>query len=128
MKFELSVRGLSPRPWGSDEMAWRRAIAKEARCQGAVQQVGRAAQDHHFEVSITFFLDRVNLERTDLDNLAKPVLDTLFTSRNPQVKDPSLTGALFAVDDDRVFQLTLSKKLAAALGEEGIDVTISWSS
>ena len=67
-----------------------------------------------------------HIQRADLDNLAKPVLDTLFRSRNAQVKDTSLTGALFDTDDDQVFKLVLEKRLVATDNDEGIDVTITW--
>ena len=67
-----------------------------------------------------------SIEHADLDNLAKPVLDTLFDSRNAQVQDKELTGALFDVDDDRVFQLIAAKKLVVGPDDEGIDITISW--
>jgi len=67
-----------------------------------------------------------HIEHVDLDNLAKPILDTLFHPRHPQVKDMSLTGALFDVDDDRIFKLNLEKRLVTPDTEEGIDVTIAW--
>ena len=38
----------------------------------------------------------------------------------------SLTGALFDVDDDRIFKLNLEKRLVTPDTEEGIDVTIAW--
>jgi len=67
-----------------------------------------------------------HIEHVDLDNLAKPILDTLFHPRHPQVKDMSLIGALFDVDDDRIFKLNLEKRLVTPDTEEGIDVTIAW--
>jgi hypothetical protein len=67
------------------------------------------------------------LGQADLDNLAKPQLDTLFLPRNVQVRDSSLTGALFDVDDDRVFRLNMEKRLVSTPADEGVDVTISWN-
>jgi len=65
-----------------------------------------------------------HIGRADLDNLAKPMLDTLFQTRNAQVKDLSLTGALFNVDDDRVFKLILEKRLVSTGAEEGVDIKV----
>jgi hypothetical protein len=68
-----------------------------------------------------------NIRRADLDNLAKPVLDTLFKPRNAQVKIKKYTGALFDnVDDDRVFTLTLSKQCVLVALDEGVDITVTW--
>lgn len=58
----------------------------------------------HFSVEAVFFLKDTNIERVDLDNLAKPLLDTLFRPRRPQVIDLNLTGAVFDVDDDRIYK------------------------
>jgi len=52
------------------------------------------------------------------------MLDTLFQTRNAQVKDLSLTGALFNVDDDRVFKLILEKRLVSTGAEEGVDIKV----
>lgn len=71
-------------------------------------------------------MTRLHIVRADLDNLAKPVLDTFFRSHYPQVKDPNLTGALFDVDDSRVFKLTLEKRLVSAVANEGVDVVVAW--
>ena len=51
----------------------------------------------------------------------------LFRSRHAHVEGPALTGALFDVDDDRVFKLTLEKRGVSSLKNEGVDVTITWS-
>ena len=84
------------------------------------------SQDIHFSVTLVFLMKPGSIERADLDNLAKPVLDTLFYSRNAQVQDKELTGAMFDVDDDRVFQLIAVKKLVVGPNDEGIDITIAW--
>jgi len=57
---------------------------------------------------------------------AKPVLDTLFKSRNAQGQGKELTGAMFDVDDDRVFHLMVEKKPVIGPEDEGVDITISW--
>jgi Holliday junction resolvase RusA-like endonuclease len=96
----------APAPWGINEWAWRSAIAEQARA------VASAVRDWPivgacFTVKIVFYLAPPSWERPDLDNLAKPVLDTVFLPNNPQVRDRSLTGALFEVDDSRIMQLTV---------------------
>ena len=64
--------------------------------------------------------------RADLDNLAKPVLDTIFTIRNAQVRDPMFTGAAFSVDDNRVFSLGLEKREVPTEEQAGAEVFVSW--
>jgi hypothetical protein len=66
------------------------------------------------------------LTDSDLDNLAKPVLDTLFLARYSQVKDPLLAGALFRVDDCVVYRLSIEKCLATSSRGEGVDITVQW--
>jgi hypothetical protein len=72
---------------------------------------------------VVFYL---RADRADLDNLAKPVLDTLFRVSYPQVRDMTLTATLFQVDDSRVCFLKLEKRLVIAPTDEGADVIISW--
>ena len=113
-------------PWGSNEWSWRAAIAKHARAAHAAAGLQAPAASACFAVDMHFFFTPGNLERADLDNLAKPVLDTLFLAREPQVKDSSLAGAAFQVDDTRVFSLNLVKSAVAASADEGIDVVVTW--
>ncbi len=122
----LQVRGICPVPWGSNEWDWRRALASEGRRVLADMDPFVVTAVTHFEVVVVFLMNAAHIGRSDLDNLAKPVLDTLFRSRYAQVKDLDLTGALFNVDDDRVFKLTLEKRLVATDADEGIDVSITW--
>jgi hypothetical protein len=77
-------------------------------------------------VELRFFFTPEALAQVDLDNLAKPVLDTLFLSRYPQVKDRSLTGAAFRLDDDRVYSLNLAKLPVEDESEEGVSVVVTW--
>jgi hypothetical protein len=122
------VRKQRPIPWGCNEWMWRKAVSDEARKVRSTQEdvLPAVTQDIHFSVTLVFLMKPDGLERADLDNLAKPVLDTLFHSRNAQVQDKELTGALFDVDDDRVFQLIAVKKLVVGSDDEGIDITIAW--
>ena len=58
----------------------------------------------------------------DLDNFAKPVLDTLFTSQNVS----RLTGVLLPVNDTWVFRLLLEKVEVRTPQEQGVDLTVTW--
>jgi len=124
--LRVAVEGMTPIPWGSNEWAWRKAIAEQARAERLHQQIVPAVSATRFCVAIVFFMTAAHIQRADLDNLAKPVLDTLFLIRNAQVRDMSLTGALFDVDDARVFKLSLEKEVVPNAQHEGVQVTISW--
>jgi hypothetical protein len=60
-----------------------------------------------------------------VDNLARPVLNTLFDSRDEQA-DRTLTGTLFDAEDAQIHRLILEKRVGAHPAEEGIDVTVRW--
>jgi len=117
---------MKPVPWGSNEWVWRRALAEQGRLVRASAQFPPVLASAHFTVEITFFMSARNIQGADLDNLAKPVLDTLFRSRYPQVKDLNLTGAIFEMDDDRVFRLLLEKRVVSTDAEQGVDIIIAW--
>lgn len=121
----VTVRGMTPKPWGSNEKKWRQLLADEGRRVRLVAQVPPVSLATHFRVEIIFFMSGARVEGADLDNLAKPVLDTIFRSRYPQV-ELSLTGSVFDVDDDRVFSLGLEKRRVSTSPEEGVDVLVSW--
>ncbi len=125
-RVSFTVRGKPPTPWGSNEWAWRSAVAVQARAVASTVPDLPPPSDARFTAEIVFHLGASNFERADLDNLAKPVLDTVFLPRNPQVQDRSLTGAIFRVDDDRVVRLALEKRAARTAEEEGVDVSIGW--
>lgn len=119
--ISFNVRGIKPAPWGTNEWSWRNAVALEAR-----KQHRNSGNLRRFEVSIVFYLLHPTLDRSDLDNLAKPVLDTIFLPNYPQVKDRTLTGALFEVDDSFVHKLTVEKRLVKTAEEEGAEIAILW--
>jgi Holliday junction resolvase RusA-like endonuclease len=119
----FSVRGMCPKPWGTMEWTWRKLIAEKARKLRA--SVGTTI-GQRFRVRIVFFLPSAALERADLDNLAKPVLDTLFRATHAQAPVDGVTGILFDIDDGRVFELDLEKQAASSTALEGIDVQITW--
>ena len=124
----VSVRGQRPIPWGCNEWVWRKAVSDATRVvrKAREEMLPKVSQETHFSVTLLFLMKPGSIERADIDNLAKPVLDTLFHSRNAQVQDKDLTGAMFEVDDDRVFELVATKKLVASPNDEGIDITIAW--
>ena len=70
-------------------------------------------------------------EGVDLDNLTKPVLDTLFRPGPPndnQAPWLEVTGRVFAAaHDSRVFELIQRKTLASGFEKQGVKVSVSWS-
>jgi hypothetical protein len=70
----------------------------------------------------------------DLDNLAKPVLDTLFEPRsgpdgkiNPnQEALRDVAGVLFDIPDESVFHLLLTKTVVADSSEVGVRIIATW--
>jgi Holliday junction resolvase RusA-like endonuclease len=120
------VRGHKPIAWGNNEWDWRRAVADQARGLRYKVDAHDVSERTSFIVEIVFLLCPHSIKEVDIDNLAKPVLDTIFKSRHPQIQDRYLTGALFDVDDDQVIRLVLEKREVTRTGEEGIDVTITW--
>ena len=78
-----------------------------------------------FTVEMIFRMTPEDLARPacDLDNFAKPVLDTLFTSQNVS----RLTGVLLPeVNDTWVFRLLLEKVEVKTPQEQGADLTVTW--
>jgi hypothetical protein len=124
--IELQVRGARPVPWGAGEWAWRAELAQATRQVIAVSPVPAPPPDAGFTVMLTFYLSPARHRDSDLDNLAKPVLDTLFHARLVQARFPDVTGVLFDVPDERVVKLVLEKRLAGRADDQGIDVLVAW--
>jgi Holliday junction resolvase RusA-like endonuclease len=122
-RVTLRVRGVTPKVWGSNEMEWRAALAEEARRLPRPADLSPTAE---FRVEAIFYTMLPYSRSGDLDNLAKPVLDTLFHGKHVQVADRSLAGALFDVDDGQVVDLRLRKVKVASSRKEGVDLTIEW--
>jgi hypothetical protein len=80
-----------------------------------------------FEVTLVFFLSPARCQDTDLDNLAKPILDTIFLIDRPQTKDGTLTGALVKRNDNAIRKLTLEKIPVHEPAELGVDILVEWS-
>jgi hypothetical protein len=78
-----------------------------------------------YTVEVIFRMTPQDLARPacDLDNFAKPVIDTLFTSQNVS----RLTGVLLPeVNDTWVFRLLLEKVEVKTPQEQGADIAVTW--
>jgi hypothetical protein len=64
----------------------------------------------------------------DLDNLAKPVLDTLFNpNKKPnQARLKDVPGVLFDIQDDAVIRLLLTKTLVTDPSKIGVMISATW--
>ena len=123
--FEIQVRE-HPARARRNSSEWRDAIG------GAVEAAYPQApftsphlKTARFTVEVTFWMTPLDLARpaVDLDNLVKPVLDTLFTSGNVR----GLTGVLLPdVNDTRVFRLLIEKDEVDRPEDQGAKITISW--
>lgn len=120
-----------PVPWGCNEKkdaqnkdkvgrtdVWRDIIAKKVE-----QYVTRLPKDKVAHVHLEFRFDGKHLYSSDLDNLAKPVLDTLFKSKHQQTDD-KISGRLFDFDDKYITSLSLSKKEVKVHEKPGVDISI----
>jgi hypothetical protein len=59
----------------------------------------------------------------DLDNFAKPVLDTLFTSQNSRDSPACFSPG---ANDTWAFRLLLEKVEVKTPQEQGADITVTW--
>jgi hypothetical protein len=78
----ISVRNCAPVPKGDSQqlIPWRQRVAVATR-HALPEKLGPLDRvDHQFSVKMEFF---VSLPLIDLDNLAKPILDTLFSPGPP---------------------------------------------
>ena len=123
-ELNFSLRGTRPAPFagGEFEKPWWQTLADKAQSIRASRPLPVIPSSASFTVDLVFFLmSKETPGGTELDNLAKPVLDTLFKAR----KQPP-TGALFDAHDTRILKLTLEKRPVSTEEEEGIDITIAW--
>src|SRR5688572_2934894 len=107
-----------PSPWanGPHEAEWRMQIAHQTSCA-----LSKAFDRSLRPSSVVVEFRMLPRRRGDLDNLAKPVLDTLFrqsrTSKHP-------VAQLFDCDDCEVHELVLRRIQVHSESEEGEDITI----
>lgn len=125
-RIELRVRGARPVPWGTGERSWRAEVAHAAHQMSAASPVPPPPPDAGFTVLLTLYLSPARHRDSDLDNLAKPVLDTLFHARHVQARVPDVTGVLFDVPDERVVKLVLEKRVADRVDDQGVDIVVTW--
>ena len=105
--------------------SWREAIREAGDGDYPQAPFTSPPLETKFNVEVTFRMTPEDLARpaVDLDNFAKPVLDTLFTSQNVS---PRLTGVLFPeVNDTWVFRLVLEKVGVETPQDQGADITVT---
>jgi Holliday junction resolvase RusA-like endonuclease len=120
----ISVVGRTPLGGGSSSRRqWRETLRQAAIAVAPdPREVPRRAP---MSVHVVFRIAEPRFASSDLDNLVKPVLDTLFRSRDEQL-DPTLTAALFPVDDAEINRLIVEKQQAAGTEDEGVTVEVRW--
>jgi Holliday junction resolvase RusA-like endonuclease len=122
---ELTVSGRTPLGGGSSSRRqWREAIRDAAL--GVAPDPRDLPVGASITVDVVFRICEPRFASSDLDNLVKPVLDTLFRSRDEQL-DPSLTAALLPVDDAAIHRLVVEKHRADGIEEEGVSVVVRWT-
>jgi hypothetical protein len=80
-----------------------------------------------FSVALKFFVDELGPTSADLDNLAKPVLDTLFEPRPNPNAPVEISGAVFKAHDALITELTLRKQHVANPTDLGVRIVVSWT-
>jgi hypothetical protein len=118
----IRVRG---HPARRDSASWREAIRDAVMESYPQAPFTSLPEGTRFTVEVIFRMTPKDLARraVDLDNLAKLVLDTLFTSFGVS----RLTGVLLPeVNDTWVFRLLLEKVEVKTPEEQGADITVTW--
>ena len=130
----LQRRDDHPNPWliqvrshpaRVKSVRWREAIRDAVTAAYPQAPFTSPPEGTKFTVEMIFRMTPEDLARPacDLDNFAKPVLDTLFTSQNVS----RLNGVLLpGVNDTWVFRLVLEKIGVKTPQEQGADITVSW--
>jgi hypothetical protein len=119
--WRIQVRG---HPARRESNSWREAIRNAVKGTYPQAPFSSPPSGTKFTVEVIFRMTPEDLARPafDLDNFAKPVLDTLFTSQNVS---PSVTGLLLPVNDTWVFRLVLEKIRVETLEDQGADITVT---
>src|SRR5947208_14580224 len=120
--WRIQVRG---HPARVKSISWREAIRDAVTDTYPQAPFTSPPLGSKFTVEVIFRMTPEDLARPafDLDNFAKPVLDTLFTSQNVS----RLTGVLLpGVNDTWVFRLLLEKVEVKTPQEQGADITVTW--
>ena len=106
--------------------SWREAIRDAVMAAYPQAPFTSLPSEAKFTVELSFRMTPEDLARPacDLDNFAKPVIDTLFTSQN--VKRLPTGVLLPEVNDTWVFRLLLEKVQVKTPEEQGVDLTVAW--
>jgi hypothetical protein len=110
------------------EMDWRQELVETSkRAQGSPP--GPEEQPTlRYSVELVFFVTDASV---DLDNLTKPVLDTLFSPGPPldnQKPWEEVIGQVFpAAHDSQVFELIQRKTVVPETERQGVRIMVSWS-
>ena len=120
----IAVQG-QPRTFASNEGEWRKLIADKC------ESVDMSTRDMVnglavVEVAMLFQIHKSRIRGMDLDNLAKPVMDTLFSchpTKRSIAKHP--TACLTTRDDHIVSRLVIERRLVEDEREEGVIITVS---
>jgi hypothetical protein len=118
--WRIQVRG---HPARRESISWREAIRDAVTDAYPQAPFTAPPSGAKFTVEVIFRMTREDLARPafDLDNFAKPVLDTLFTSQNvSRLTDVLLPG----VNDTWVFRLRLEKIEVKTPEDQGADITV----
>ena len=121
--WRIQVRGHPPRAQRTS-ITWREAIRDEVKETYPKAPFPAPPPETKFDVEVIFRMTQEDLDKPalDLDNLVKPVLDTLFTSQNVS---PRVTRVLLPVNDTWVFRLVLEKVEVRTPEEQGADITVT---
>ena len=119
--WRIQVRG---HPARRESDSWRAAIRNAVMAAYPEAPFPTPPEGTKFTVDVIFRMTPKDLARpaVDLDNFAKPVLDTLFTSQNVS----RLTGVLLPeVNDTWVFRLVLEKVGVKTPQDQGAVITVT---
>ena len=120
----ITVVGRTPLGGGSSSRRqWREAIRNAA--VAVAPDPGEVPSGAPVRVDVVFRIAGPRFGSSDLDNLVKPVLDTVFRSRDEQL-DPTLTATLLPLDDAAIHRLVVEKQKADGIGDEGVTVEVRW--
>jgi hypothetical protein len=120
--WRIQVRG---HPVRVKSISWREAIRDAVTDAYPQAPFASPPLGTKSTVEVIFRMTPEDLARPacDLDNFAKPVIDTLFTSQNVS----RLTGVLLPEGNDTcAFRLLLEKVELKTSQEQGADLTITW--
>ena len=120
--FDFKIEGPAFTMSKSYWIVIEKAIREEARLRNLSLPFPSKNMVFAVDVSFYFTLEGIfPLGKRDLDNLTKPILDTIFNCRKKGV-----TAVLFELDDTYVRELHLQKKMVATKDDQCTMVSIKW--